>query len=335
MPKRTYIRSGGTWVDITSGAAFPASSAAPSSPVAGQVYFDTDDQKPYIWNGTAWVAFLPLSSATPASIAATPVVGTSTVPSREDHVHEGVPATRTLTGTAPITVGGVSGTGQALSANLTVAATAATTSAAGVVQLTDSAQSTSITTAATPNAVLQSTKDRQFWQYNSTTIMGNFPNWLITTATAPTSGSVVHTRHIAERNFTVSNISITVAATASAGLTLARFGIYTRSGTTFTLVARTASDTTIGNTINTRYTRALATTGGYPATYDFLAGNEYWVSFIFIGTTMPTVTQAPTGQTVSPTVFGALHYDQSGQTDLPTTSTLTTARVTRYYSEVS
>jgi hypothetical protein len=165
--------------------------------------------------------------------------------------------------------------------------------------------------------------------------MGNFPNWLITTATAPTSGSVVHTRHIAERNFTVSNISITVAATASAGLTLARFGIYTRSGTTFTLVARTASDTTIGNTINTRYTRALATTGGYPATYDFLAGNEYWVSFIFIGTTMPTVTQAPTGQTVSPTVFGALHYDQSGQTDLPTTSTLTTARVTRYYSEVS
>jgi len=97
VPKRTYIRSGGTWVDITSGAAFPASSAAPASPVTGQVYFDTDDQKPYIWNGTAWVAFLPLSSATPTSIAATSAVGSGTVPSREDHVHEGVTS---ITGTA-------------------------------------------------------------------------------------------------------------------------------------------------------------------------------------------------------------------------------------------
>jgi hypothetical protein len=61
------------------------------------VYFDTDEQKPYIYNGTAWVAFLPLSSATPTVIAATPVVGTSTVPSREDHVHEGVTS---ITGTA-------------------------------------------------------------------------------------------------------------------------------------------------------------------------------------------------------------------------------------------
>lgn len=62
MAKRTYIRSGGTWVDITSGASFPASSTAPSSPQTGQVYFDTDDQKPYIWNGTAWVLFQPSDS---------------------------------------------------------------------------------------------------------------------------------------------------------------------------------------------------------------------------------------------------------------------------------
>ena len=70
MPKKTYIRSGGTWVDITSGAAFPASSAAPASPLTGQVYFDTDDQKPYIYNGSAWVLFasasIPLSTVTTA-----------------------------------------------------------------------------------------------------------------------------------------------------------------------------------------------------------------------------------------------------------------------------
>ena len=70
MPKKTYIRSGGTWVDITSGAAFPASSSAPASPQTGQVYFDTDDQRPYIYNGTAWVLFasasIPLSTVTTA-----------------------------------------------------------------------------------------------------------------------------------------------------------------------------------------------------------------------------------------------------------------------------
>jgi hypothetical protein len=31
-------------------------SSAPSSPVAGQVYFNTTDDTPYIWDGAAWVA---------------------------------------------------------------------------------------------------------------------------------------------------------------------------------------------------------------------------------------------------------------------------------------
>lgn len=64
-----------------------------------------------------------------------------------------VPTTRTLTGTAPVTIGGVSGTGQALSSDLTIAANAASTSAAGVVQLSDSTSTTSSILAATPTAV--------------------------------------------------------------------------------------------------------------------------------------------------------------------------------------
>lgn len=70
MGKRTYVRSGGAWVDITTGAVFPASSTAPSTPQTGQVYFDTDDQKPYIYDGTSWVLFasasIPLSTVTTA-----------------------------------------------------------------------------------------------------------------------------------------------------------------------------------------------------------------------------------------------------------------------------
>jgi hypothetical protein len=56
MGKRTYVRSGGSWVDVTTGAVFPASSNPPSTPSSGQVYFDTDDLVAYIYNGTSWVA---------------------------------------------------------------------------------------------------------------------------------------------------------------------------------------------------------------------------------------------------------------------------------------
>ena len=58
-----------------------------------------------------------------------------------------VQTSRTISTTAPLTGGGD------LSANRTLAVSAGSTSAAGVLQLTDSTSSTSTTTAATPNAV--------------------------------------------------------------------------------------------------------------------------------------------------------------------------------------
>jgi hypothetical protein len=131
----------------------------------------------------------------------------------------------------------------------------------------------------------------------------------------------------------VSNLSF-IGSTAASGLTVCRFGIYTRSGTTFTLVARTASDTKIFNATNTRFTRALNTTGGYPATYDFVAGNEYWVSMIVVGTGMPTFVIAPSANNAANAAFGSYAYGQTGQTDLPATSTGTIS-IGRFYSEVS
>lgn len=132
-------------------------------------------KKAYVWDGTAWQEITSDSSIPGATTSNTGIVqlvdsvsSTSTVnaavPNSVKTAYDAavaaqatadgkVPTTRTLTGTAPITVGGVSGTGQALSANLTVAATAATTSAAGVVQLSDSVSTTSSVLAATPTAV--------------------------------------------------------------------------------------------------------------------------------------------------------------------------------------
>jgi hypothetical protein len=50
------------------------------------------------------------------------------------------------------------------------------------------------------------------------------------------------------------------------------------------LVARTASDATLWTTASTAYTRALATTGGYPSTYELVAGTIYAVGCIAYNT---------------------------------------------------
>ena len=204
----------------------------------------------------------------------------------------------------------------------------------GPLELTDSPNSTSTTTAATPNAVFQSIKNVESSMYSSTTIVGNIPHYLITASSTGSSGSIIFTRHIPQRNMTVSNISFLCGTTASSGLTLARFGIYTRSGTTFTLVARTASDTTLYNTASTRYTRALNTTGGYPSSYNFVAGNEYFVATIQVGTTPGSNLQVTGGTQSTINAFGAMNYGLASQADLPTTATAT-ATSARTYSEVS
>jgi hypothetical protein len=88
---------------------------------------------------------------------------------------------------------------------------------------------------------------------------------------------------------TVSQIAMSNATGAvAAGLTLARMGIYTYTeGGTATLVARTASDTSLFAATNTTYTRSLDTTGGYPSTYTLNAGTRYGVAYICVGTTQP------------------------------------------------
>lgn len=104
---------------------------------------------------------------------------------------------------------------------------------------------------------------------------------------AQASGTIFFTYFTPSVSFTVSSISMVSGGTAGAGLTLARMGIYSMDETTATLVARTASDTTLFTSASTAYTRSLATTGGYPATYTLSAGSRYAVAVICVGTTAP------------------------------------------------
>lgn len=123
---------------------------------------------------------------------------------------------------------------------------------------------------------------------------------------------------------TVSQIAMANGTGAvAAGLTLARMGIYTypTEGGTATLVARTASDTTLFAATNTTYTRSLDTTGGYPSSYTLNAGTRYGVAYICVGTTQPQLVGrvVPTAVGgVSPRLSGA---SATGLSDLPTTFT--------------
>lgn len=124
MAKKAYVYNGSAWVEITS---------QPSVPTAT--------------TGNAGITQLTDSiSSTSTSTAATP----NSVKTAYDNA---VPKTTTLTGTSPITIAGVSGTGQDLSANRTIAVNVASTSESGVVQLSDSTSITSSVLAATPTAV--------------------------------------------------------------------------------------------------------------------------------------------------------------------------------------
>jgi hypothetical protein len=101
------------------------------------------------------------------------------------------------------------------------------------------------------------------------------------------STRILYTFFTPIQNGTVNQVSVASASTASSGLTLARIGLYTYDFSTdsVTLVARTASDTTLFNAQNTIYTRSFNTTGGYPASYSLVAGNRYAMAVIQVGTT--------------------------------------------------
>ena len=114
----------------------------------------------------------------------------------------------------------------------------------------------------------------------------------------------------------------TTGGTDTGGTTVRRMALFTVSGLSLTLVARTASDSTLWNTSNTLYTRALSTTGGYPSTYTLNAGTTYAFGMIAYNTGgtfgQPTVSSGfTTTQTLQPYIALGL----ASQIEIPTTAT--------------
>jgi hypothetical protein len=163
--------------------------------------------------------------------------------------------------------------------------------------LTDSVSSTSTTTAATPNSVktaydlanaaLPVAMDLIRRSQSATTI-DSPERFTSSFSNSGTAGTIYFNFFTPSINMTISQISMGTSTVAQVGSTLIRLGLYTFDGTTVTLVARTANDTSLFSSPYTVYTRSFNTTGGFPATYDLVAGTRYAFAYILVGaSTMP------------------------------------------------
>jgi len=130
---------------------------------------------------------------------------------------------------------------------------------------------------------------------------------------------------------TVTTITFVSGGVVSESLTLCKFALFAVSETissaatvttpSVTMVAQTASDTTVGNVAYTLYSRTFSTAGGFPASYTLVAGTRYAVGFLLVGTT-PGQWQVATATTgafmrLPPAVSGAV----LSLSDMPTSAT--------------
>ncbi len=151
-----------------------------------------------------------------------------------------------------------------------------------------------------------------------TTAVETFPRMAISFLVI-TSGNVLYSFFTPLTTMTVSQVTMLSGATAASGLTLARMGLVTYDDVTgtATLVARTASDTTLFTATRTTYTRSFDTSGGFPATYTIQAGTRYGVALLCVGTTMPTI-QGNAGLAEMSALTPRLTAIRTAQSDLST-----------------
>jgi hypothetical protein len=150
---------------------------------------------------------------------------------------------------------------------------------------------------------------------------------------APVSGEVNLAYFTSNINKTINTLRIIVGTTGytvgTGGPPTARLGLYTVAANgDLTLVARTAPIAAASFTASTAVTAVLATTGGFPASYDMLYGVRYALAVIWLdnGGTGHVIPQfwrfSGTGpsSTMRGNMFAyapRLTGQQAGQTDLP------------------
>lgn len=127
-------------------------------------------------------------------------------------------------------------------------------------------------------------------------------------------------------NKTVSSIMIVGGNPAASNATTIRFALYTvDENDSLTMVARTANQTSLFEFTNSYNTGTFVEGGGYPASYNLVAGTRYAIGVIFVGSVAPGVYLAynnppVTLTSLAPRITAAI----GAQTDLPATVDYTT-----------
>jgi hypothetical protein len=167
-----------------------------------------------------------------------------------------------------------------------------------------------------------------------TTAIETFPRMSVSFLVA-TNGNVLYSFFTPLTTLTVSQVTMLSGGTAAAGLTLARMGLvtYDEATATATLVAQTASDTSLFAATRTAYTRSFSTAGGFPATVTLTAGTRYGVALLCIGTTIPTI-QGNNGLAEMSALAPRLSAIRTSQSDL-STGTATNAQSQVLYARFS
>jgi hypothetical protein len=118
---------------------------------------------------------------------------------------------------------------------------------------------------------------------------------------------------------TVNTLFVQSRGTAATTTTLARMGLFTAdSAGSLTLVARSASNTSLCSATFTAYPEALATTGGYPASYTLLAGSRYAIGIVFVGSTVSPQVYSSASLGTTNAWLPTLAMSITAQTDLLT-----------------
>lgn len=126
------------------------------------------------------------------------------------------------------------------------------------------------------------------------------------------SGSLHLTYFTARKTEAITKIQMVTDATAATGTTLARMGIYSVDGSgNLTLLAATASDTTLFNASYSAFQRTLTTT------FNKVKGTRYAMGVLLVGTGMPDVSAILSPAAVDSAIPPRLNGLVTGQADLP------------------
>ena len=328
------------------------SATAPDLPQIGNLWIKTDNSVSF-WNGSTWVDSITAGPTGPTgSVSTVPgptgPTGSAGTPGGPTGPTGATGANSTVTGpTGPTGAGATGPTGPTGPSGGPTGPTGGAgptgptgaTGPSALVQQNGTPSTTTVLWIDTDEPSLSTVTQSSFrgYEHQSTTSLDIPTRTIINASTSLTTNITYFSFFTPTEALTVSNISFCSGGSPASGVTLVRFGLYTFDGTTATLVARTNNDSSRFTVANTVYTGALDSTGGFPTSYNLIAGNRYAVAVVVVASTSGQLLSANYGSSstavlaLSPRVVGYAN----ATSDLPATRDAFSGITHAYWSRLT